>query len=128
MNKKMVGIITYIIGVWIWIINLFIGVSCTLLFIADELTIKEYILSIIYILGTGIVYHFVFLYTFKQKVYTCENGKNIVVFYTYKNKYVINKKDIVKQTPHILTLSRLHWKVIVKTENKKQIFFVDNKV
>lgn len=130
MCKKAIGIITYILGIWVWIINLLVGTVCTFLFAFGELTIKEYILSIIYIIASGIIYHYYFLYILKQKVYTYENKKDVVIFYTYKNQYIINKKDIIKQTPHILIFFslHLHWRIVVKSGNKKQTFFVENKI
>ena len=126
-EKKWIRAVIYAFGIYVWSINIVVFVLFTFLLIYNAISIREYILSLLYILISGCPYILIHKYFLSQKAYRTKILKDKVIIDTYFHQYVFNKTDIVNQRISWYFFSKKNWAVVFRTNNEKTKTFYTQK-
>ncbi len=126
--KKNIKIFVYIAGVYVICINIVVLVTFMYLFFSNDINVKEFLLSLIFVLLNSLVYFSIYIYYLMRKAYVVQVFEKKCIIHTYNKKYIFNKSDILSQKLSWQSFFRLRWKIKVKMNDKKKIFYVKEKL
>ena len=128
-KKNWVRTVVYVLGIYVWAINIIICALFTILLIYNAISIKEYILSLFYILISGVTYMLIHRYFLSQKAYKIKVLKDKVIIDTYFHQYVFNKLDIVTQRLSWYSLMNMNWAVVFRIQDgRTKKFYTKKKI
>ena len=127
-NKWWISVIIYLFGLYTCVMNLILLSTFALLIINSAVSLKEYILSLIYVLADSAVYVMIYKYFLQQKVYEYRVSKSNIILKTYYKEYIFAKNAVCQQNLSRFSLKKLTYRLKIKDGAKNRVFYVGNKL